>query len=65
MIKISKISGGYYIAEISPPHSDRCWKLENPMRLRELIDALEKNGCHPTDIGDVLNEFDPDWLSHL
>ena len=54
-----------YLAEVTPPHSDSCWKTSHPMTLRPLIAELERKGCHQQDIGDVLYETDPDWLSRL
>lgn len=64
-LKILKMVGDYYEAEVTPPHSTKPWKTPTPLRLRELIDELEQKGCHQTDIGDVLYEIDPDWPSHL
>jgi len=64
-LKIFKVDGDYYKAEVTPPHTRMPWNTPQPIRLRELIDALVKQGCHQTDIGDVLYEIDPDWLSHL
>lgn len=64
-LKILKVASDYYEAEVTPPHSTKPWKTSTPLRLRELIDELEQKGCHQTDIGDVLYETDPDWLSHL
>lgn len=60
-----KMNNGYYEAEVTPPHSTEAWKTLTPLRLRELIEELERRGCHQRDIGDALYEIDPDWLSHL
>jgi len=60
-----KKSNGFYEAEVTPPHSTPAWKTSKPLRLREMIDELERRGCHQSDIGDALYEIDPDWLAHL
>ena len=54
-----------YLAEVTPPHSEMTWNKPGPMELGQLIAELERRGCHQQDIGDVLYEIDPDWLTRL
>jgi hypothetical protein len=57
-LEIRKV-GDQYVAEVTPPHGKGCyWKAEKPMGLDALISKLQSLGCHPTDIGDVLDEME-------
>ena len=50
----------------APRRAEGCSVRAEPDRgLRELIDALQEQGCHEQDIGDALSAVDPDWVSHL
>ncbi len=62
MIAVELVPEGY-TARVTPPHG--AWETPGPMGLRELIDALQDQGCHQQDIGDALYDADPDWVSHL
>mgnify|MGYP000153171164 CR=1 FL=1 len=64
-IKISRASETHYEAEVSPPESREPWKTPAPLPLRELINELKHQGCHQTDISDVLYELEPNWVSKL
>jgi hypothetical protein len=64
-LTIIRASERTYLAEVTPPHSGTTWKTPAPMGLRQLIAELEQRGCHQQDIGDLLYEIDPDWLTRL
>jgi len=55
-----------YSAVVTPPEGpDPHWESGPPMQLRKLIDVLKRQGCHQTDITDVLYELNPQWLNDL
>ena len=55
-----------YSAVVTPPEGRQAhWESGPPMQLRKLIDLLKRQGCHQTDITDVLYELDPQWLNDL
>jgi hypothetical protein len=60
-ISVHRLGEGRYAAEVSPPHGAQPWRTDG-MSQHELIDALQRLGCHQTDIGDALEEADPGWV---
>ncbi len=55
-----------YSATVTPPEGrDAHWESGPPMQLRKLIDLLQQQGCHQTDIADVLYELNPQWVREL
>ena len=59
-------SGQLYTAEVIPPHGRGIpWVTARPLERSALIQGLRETGCHQTDIGDALNEADPDWLEDM
>jgi hypothetical protein len=65
VIAISKVCVGQYVATATPPHSKSNWKSTEPLRLGQLIDELQAQSCHQTDIGDALYEADSEWESAI
>lgn len=60
-IQITRV-GDLYEAEVSPPHGRfQFWRSPGPAAVEQLAKQLRTLGCHPTDIGDALNEADPEW----
>lgn len=57
-----KREGNRYTAEVTPPHGRGThWSSPEPMAVDVLIAALQRLGCHQTDIGDAFYEADPEW----
>ena len=54
-----------YTASATPPESREEWRTESPLTLPELINKLEKLGCHTKDISEELHRVDPGWLARL
>lgn len=64
-IQIDRVDDRYR-ARVTPPHGrGQQWETPDPLELEVLIAKLQSLGCHQTDIGDALNEADPEWEFRL
>jgi len=63
-IIVKKRADGLYEAKATPPHANAPWSAAAPLPARQLIEELQRAGCHQRDIADALHEADPNWLEN-
>jgi hypothetical protein len=64
-IQIRRVRVNAYVAEASPPHSDRRVSVAEPLSAAEIIEKLRQAGCHTTDIADALYAANPHWTDDV
>ena len=64
-ISITRHPNGYAAVLTPPEGKSPHWESGPPQGLRALIELLKRQGCHQTDITDVLYEVNPLWLKEL
>lgn len=64
-IQVERHLNGYSAVVTRPEGRQELWTSGPPMKLRKLIDLMKEQGCHQTDITDVLYEVNPNWLGDL
>lgn len=64
-LKIEKIADDLYLVSASPPDADLVWLPEEPLTGHQVTRGLLERGCHQQDIGDAMNDADPDWIKKL
>lgn len=62
MLEVKKIAEDLYVAIATPPEVDDVWFTPEPLSANKLIKQLGNRGAHSTDIGDALNQQDPEWI---
>jgi hypothetical protein len=63
-IEIRVEGAGRYTARATPPHAKgRIVVIDQPSYADEIIEVLDRAGCHATDVADAFNAADPSWLS--
>lgn len=61
-LRISKSNAGYTAKGVL---AGVTFEADVPLSARELVQWLQNQGFHQTDIGDAFFEADPNWLSRL
>jgi hypothetical protein len=67
-IEVRKVADDLYLAKLTlpdVPNVKDAWSTTEPIHGRQLTNELIRRGCHSTDVGDAMNEVDPDWIQHL
>jgi hypothetical protein len=62
MLEVKKVAEDSYVAIATPPEVDEVWFTREPLSARKLIKQLSNRGAHSTDIGDAMNQQDPEWI---
>jgi hypothetical protein len=64
-LTVRKTESGLYEAAATPPHVRKNWSTVEPVPVGQLVEELQKVGCHQRDIGDALYAQDANWLEKI